>query len=606
MKKNPIKRLGLVLAGLVLAVSGTIASAQTTNITFTYDTVIPNWTTWYNILPTFSWSPNDAKTNPVSGSLSLYLPYGEASVAGDNGNNNSQSVFFSGYAQNGSSLQVDLNGYTNIEFDILVDPTSIPNTAGNYGTIQVYAANPYSTSPKFGEYTIPAAAATNWQHVAIAIPPGSGTWRGPAFWFQNWNGPTYPNQPAGPVTYYIDNYQLDVGPPAPKVTTQPVNQEIFTTSSNVTWSVAVSGGVPLSYQWYKGSTALADGVTGSGSIITGSTSNIINIAGVAAGDIANNYSVIITNQFGSVTSSVVSLKTVAAQGAYAKAIVTNYPVVFYELNETNNPANKLGAYDHVGGLPGIYATAVQNYFNGITGPPFVGFAGPNGAARFQAGGVPISLPPLNLNTNTVTFTAWIYPTAQVNNGAIIFSRSSGTTCGLVYAGNTGALGYNWNDNSATYQYQTSGCLPPLNQWSFVALVITPDDATIYQMNAQGAVYGVNPVANANSAFAGTTLIGQDALATDRTFAGRIDDVAIFNYAMTADQLQSLYFAGAGGPTLNFDGQFLTWQLLGNGTATAKLLEATSVKGPWTEVIGAYSSLSVSPTDSQHYYRLQVQ
>jgi Concanavalin A-like lectin/glucanases superfamily len=601
MKKNFVKHFGLALMGLVLASSGGIASAQT-NILFTYDTGIPNWTTWYNQIPTFSWSPNDAQTNPASGSLSIYEPFGI-----DGNGNNSQSVFFSGYNQNGSSLPVNLNGYTNIEFDIMVDPSSTANMFGNYGTIQVYAANPYSTSPEFGQYTITNTPGS-WSHVSIPIPAGAGTWSGPAFWFQNWVGPDYPNQPLGPCTYYIDNYKVDVGPPLPKVTTQPVSQEIFTTSSNVTWSVAASGGQPLSYQWYKGTTALTDGVTGSGSIITGSISNIIQITGIVAGDVATNYSVIITNAFGSVTSSVVSLKIVSPQGAYAKAMVTNLPVVFYELNETNNPTKSPGAYDHVGGLPGIYGTTVSNLFNSVTGPPFSGFGPNNGAALFSASGTPISLPPLNLNTNTVTITAWINPATQVANAGIVYSRSSGTTSGLVWAGTSGTLGYNWADNSATYNWQSSGCSPPTNQWSFVALVITPNDATIYTLNTNGAFFGNNPVPNAIQGFAGTTLIGQDSLALNRTFAGSIDDVAIFNYSMTPDQVQNLYFAGVGGPILLFDGQNLSWNvtLLANVIEVVTLQQATSVKGPWTDVAGATSPWPVTTTGPGTFYRLKIQ
>ena len=455
-----------------------------------------------------------------------------------------------------------------------------------------------------------------WSHVSIPIPAGAGTWSGPAFWFQNWVGPDYPNQPLGPCTYYIDNYKVDVGPPAPKVTSQPVSQELFTTASNVTWSVAASGGQPLSYQWYKGTTALTDGVTGSGSIITGSISNVIQIAGIAAGDVATNYSVIITNAFGSATSSVVSLKIVPPQGAYAKAMVTNLPVVFYELNETNNPANSPGAYDHVGGFAGIYGTTISNAFNGITGPLFVGFTSSNGAASFPGTrGGSIALPPLNLNTNNVTITAWIFPTAYVPDAGIVFSRNNGTTSGFCFADDGQTLGYNWADNASSWGWQPggtvapgSGLIPPLNQWSFVTLVITPNDATVYMMNTNGSGSGNNILANAIQGFAGTTLIGQDANATARTFAGSIDDVAIFNYSMTPDQVQNLYFAGVGGPMLLFDGQNLTWNvtLLANVIEVVTLQQATNVKGPWTDVAGATSPWPVTTTGPGTFYRLKIQ
>ena len=227
---------------------------------------------------------------------------------------------------------------------------------------------------------------------------------------------------------------------------------------------------------------------------------------------------------------------------------------------------------------------------------------------FSASGTPISLPPLNLNTNTVTITAWINPAAVVANAGIVYSRSSGTTAGLVWAGTTGALGYNWADNSATYNWQTSGCSPPTNQWSFVALVITPNDATIYTLNTNGAFFGNNPVSNAILGFTGTTLIGQDSLALNRTFAGSIDDVAIFNYSMTPDQVQNLYIAGTGGPMLLFDGHNLTWNvtLLANVIEVVTLQQASSLKGPWTDISGATSPWPVTTTGSGTFYRLKIQ
>jgi hypothetical protein len=88
-------------------------------------------------------------------------------------------------------------------------------------------------------------------------------------------------------------------------------------------------------------------------------------------------------------------------------------------------------------------------------------------------------------------------------------------------------------------------------------------------------------------------------------------VAIYNYLLTTDQLQQLYFAGAGGPTLRFDGVNLSWDDLSTSpiypsATTTTLLEASNLTGPWTTVAGATSPWPVTPVGSQHYYRLQVQ
>ena len=226
-------------------------------------------------------------------------------------------------------------------------------------------------------------------------------------------------------------------------------------------------------------------------------------------------------------------------------------------------------------------------------------------------GSKILLPALNLNTNTITITCWINPSSEPNNAGIVYSRNSGTVAGLCWAGATGILGYNWADNQYAWGFAGAPVVP-LNQWSFVAVVITPNDATLYCMNNTSMGYGNNPVANINQGFVGTTTIGEDSLASNRTFDGSIDDVAIFNYSLTADQIQSLFFAGAGGPPLRFDGANLSWDDFSQNSpyptaSTTSLQQATNLTGPWTVVTGATSPWPVTTTAAkQQFYRLNVQ
>ena len=82
----------------------------------------------------------------------------------------------------------------------------------------------------------------------------------------------------------------------------------------------------------------------------------------------------------------------------------------------------------------------------------------------------------------------IYPigvttNVQAPSAGIIFNRSS-TTSGLCYKNDGNQLGYNWNNDAATYGY-SSGLVPPTNQWSFVAVVVTPTNAILYLYNNAG-------------------------------------------------------------------------------------------------------------------------
>ena len=86
----------------------------------------------------------------------------------------------------------------------------------------------------------------------------------------------------------------------PVITSQPQSLTV-TNGSAASFSVAASGAAPLSYQWQKNGVALTDSETFSGS----ATSNLVLSA--ATTNKVGNYTVIITNVWGSVTSSVATL-----------------------------------------------------------------------------------------------------------------------------------------------------------------------------------------------------------------------------------------------------------------------------------------------------------
>src|SRR5207249_3702658 len=92
---------------------------------------------------------------------------------------------------------------------------------------------------------------------------------------------------------------------APTITTQPVSQFGGRTGS-ASFSVAASGAPAPGYQWKK-----------NGSDIPGATNSTLSLSNLTTADAAN-YSVVVANVAGSVTSSTVSL-TVFDQLPYAPA-----------------------------------------------------------------------------------------------------------------------------------------------------------------------------------------------------------------------------------------------------------------------------------------------
>ena len=130
----------------------------------------------------------------------------------------------------------------------------------------------------------------------------------------------------------------------PAITTQPQSQSVLA-GQTATFSVAATGTPPLNYQWFF-----------SGTNIAGATTNPFTLANVQLTN-AGNYSVVITNIAGSVTSSAASLTV----------LFTN-PVVFAQWNfnsitpdnntttGTTTPSVGVGIAALVGGTTATFAT----------------------------------------------------------------------------------------------------------------------------------------------------------------------------------------------------------------------------------------------------------
>jgi lysophospholipase L1-like esterase len=322
-------------------------------------------------------------------------------------------------------------------------------------------------------------------------------------------------------------------------------------------SVTVGGTTSLSYQWMAGLNGNYTNLVDDGNI-SGSTNATLTIANAQLTN-ALDYVVVVTNLYGSVTSSVANLTvTLPVPNSYAAAIVADHPVAFWELSETNDPAaTTVTAYDYVGGYNGTYGVAAKNgnalyKIAGPQPPTFGGFPTNNTALQTTRGKASsgVTVPALNLGNTNVTIVAWIYPTnGQAASSAIFANRTAGTIAGFSYRGTlvNGAypLGYMWNNNEgATFGWTGSGVSPPTNQWSMVVLTVTSSNATINCWSVLGVQQGIFVHAHTNMTFAGTSQIGNDSSDPNKNFIGSIDNVAVFNYAVSSNVLQSLYSVGA--------------------------------------------------------------
>jgi uncharacterized repeat protein (TIGR03806 family) len=238
---------------------------------------------------------------------------------------------------------------------------------------------------------------------------------------------------------------------------------------------------------------------------------------------------------------------------FPSAVLAANPVGYWRLNETGiTSSGTLEAADAANNFNGVYGSASAD---GVPGPTpsagFPGFESDNTAAEFT-NGVPnsfVTVPALNLNTNTVTITTWIYPIGTpAYYAGIVFCRNGGDAAGFCFTQN-GQIGYTWNQNNENSWGWLSGLFPPPGQWSFIALVVSATNAVAYLCNTDGQSSATNPVASTVEAFNSSTLIGDDNADGgngSRTFNGVMDEVAIFNYALSPVQILNLYFNAAGG------------------------------------------------------------
>lgn len=159
---------------------------------------------------------------------------------------------------------------------------------------------------------------------------------------------------------------------------------------------------------------------------------------------------------------------------------------------------------------------------------------PGNAMEISANGQFAStIAPLNLNSNTVTMSAWIKPSAdQPNWAGVIFFRGGSTTTGLNFTDNTNQLGYHWDGGFWAWD---GGPTVALNEWSHVALVVDGSSATIY---LNGVPYSNNGN-HALQAFDTPMILGNDPNSSGRTFKGLMDEVCVYKRAFTQSEIREL-------------------------------------------------------------------
>jgi len=160
------------------------------------------------------------------------------------------------------------------------------------GIVLEYSTNSGASWNIMGTYD--TSTYYNWTQVTTNIPIGALSSATQFRWRQlNHSGTCCDH-------WALDDISIDAGPTPPFIQTQPLSQTVKS-GSNVTFTISAQGSFPLSFQWYKDGTNVLNGGR-----ISGATTSTLNLSTVVESD-SGQYSVLITNMYGTLMSSNVTL-----------------------------------------------------------------------------------------------------------------------------------------------------------------------------------------------------------------------------------------------------------------------------------------------------------
>lgn len=326
----------------------------------------------------------------------------------------------------------------------------------------------------------------------------------------------------GAVTSSVVALTVVSGPPVIVKSPDPVWRY---PGAQATFKVGAVGSGPLSYQWSL-----------NGIPISGATSPVYAVFDLGPEN-AGTYSVLVSNPYGS--TNVSTTLTLLTPSKLAVAITERSPLGYWCMDETSGTV----AYDYWGERNGTCSSGVTNNAPGPEPPALKGFNLGNKAYAFDGGRGYVDVPMFGQIAPSMTIIAWIKPDAvQVDFTGLVFTRGGGgTVCGLDYQ-RYGQLGYTWNDAPQSYNWE-SGLYPTPDQWNFVALVVEPTQATLYLDDGSGLWSAVNYLNHGTATWSGVRFGYDPGGPGARYYKGGMDDVAVYAYALSPEEIENIRKAG---------------------------------------------------------------
>ena len=353
-----------------------------------------------------------------------------------------------------------------------------------------------------------------------------------------------------------------------------------TVGSMAAFLVTPDGAMPFCFQWYKGSTPIA-----------GATNQTLWLTKVQLADDASTYSAHVSNPYGGATNSEAATLSVVARTnivpltRYAQVVAANSPVAYWRLDQTDATSPAVDAVGSFDGATDNNAGQGTFTFGVPTGIPHE-----TNTAMAVSGGATVQIPyALELNPyGPFSIEAWLKPATVAADG----SGDYRTALGSIGNGVDGPSGWHLYQEPGGYwsliiwagSWSNTGWFTDFddiivaNNWYHVVIVY---DGTLFRLYVNGVGrFGLSwPyfVQNGDSPLVlGWGYSGQNA------FEGVIDDVAVYNKALTAAQVEADYAA-----TVR-----LTHTEAGNKSVLSwpfgTLQQSPAATGTYTNVVGATS------------------
>jgi hypothetical protein len=297
------------------------------------------------------------------------------------------------------------------------------------------------------------------------------------------------------------------------------------------------------------------------------------------GSFANDYC-IAGNSFASVTTMVWSAQVVAnptnstgGLAPYPQQVLAFNPIGYWRLNDTNldGPDNNNGdsgyiCHDYAGGNDGIYTNVYLGNVNGGTG--YNPTTDPSDNSLLvgddaNSGGDPgdqdansiegINFGALSGTSAAFSISAWVsgFSTEVPGAGIVTLGWGNGGEQFNLDCGGTGnAYRFFFRDASGTPHIVSSSVLPSTTggqgPWYHLVGVVDEINNTNVTFYINGAPVGSAIVTNGSGVLASTYAMSIGSRMSSQTtnfnnqFAGYINDVAVFNYALNSNQVKELF------------------------------------------------------------------